>query len=64
MGRQPRIHVSYGFYHVILRDKSRQTIFLEPADRAICQSAGAALEPQPRANMQGTPRQRRIGSDR
>ncbi len=38
MGRKPRIHVSGGFYHVILRGNSRQNIFLEHADRDIWQS--------------------------
>ncbi|MDH3977684.1 MAG: transposase [Gammaproteobacteria bacterium] len=38
MGRKPRIHLSGGFYHVILRGNSRQNIFLEQADWDIWQS--------------------------
>ena len=38
MGRKPRIHVSDGFYHVILRGNSRQNIFLAPADQASWQA--------------------------
>ena len=38
MGRKPRVHVSGGFYHVLLRGNSRQNIFLEHADRDIWQS--------------------------
>ena len=38
MGRKLRVHVSGGFYHVILRGNSRQNIFLEHADRDIWQA--------------------------
>ena len=33
MGRKPRLHVPYGFYHTILRGNNRQAIFHTPKDR-------------------------------
>jgi putative transposase len=38
MARKPRIHVSGGFYHVILRGNARQDLFLNHDDRDIWQS--------------------------
>jgi REP element-mobilizing transposase RayT len=38
MARKPRIHVSGGFYHVILRGNARQDLFLNHADRDIWQA--------------------------
>lgn len=38
MARKPRIHVSGGFYHVILRGNARQDLFLDHHDRGIWQS--------------------------
>ena len=32
MARKPRLHVSGGLYHVILRGNARQDIFFTPAD--------------------------------
>lgn len=33
MARKPRLHVSGGLYHVILRGNARQDVFFSPADR-------------------------------